>query len=222
MHGGRKLSFGQLAEKAAALSVPTEIKLKSPKDFRYIGKQIPRKDSKAKCNGTARYTIDMQLPGMLTAVVAHPSRFGAKVKSFDASKTKKVKGVVAIVPIPEGIAVLATNFWAAKQGRDALSVQWDESNANKRGSNEILAQYKALAEKPAAIAQRVGDANAALTSAAKSLEAAFEFPYLAHAAMEPMNCVVKLGRDGCEMWNGEQFQTVDQANVAAAVGMKPE
>ncbi|MGH8624196.1 MAG: molybdopterin cofactor-binding domain-containing protein [Gammaproteobacteria bacterium] len=222
MHGARKLSFGQLAAKAAALPVPTEIKLKTPRDFRYIGKQIPRKDSKAKCNGSARYTIDMKLPGMLTAVVAHPSRFGAKVKSFDASKTKKVKGVVDVVQIPEGIAVLTTDFWAAKQGRDALSVQWDDTDANKLGSDDILAQYKALAEKPAAIAQQVGDTNAALTSAAKSLEAAFEFPYLAHAAMEPMNCVVKLGRDGCEVWNGEQFQTVDQANVAAAVGMKPE
>jgi len=222
MHGARTLSFGQLAEKAAALPVPTEIKLKTPKDFRYIGKQIPRKDSKAKCNGTARYTIDVKLPRMLTAVVGHPPRFGGKVKAFDPSKAKAVKGVVEVVPIPEGIAVLATNFWAAKQGRDALPVQWDDTHANKLGSDEILAQYKALAEKPAAIAQQVGDANAALTSAEKTLEAAFEFHYLAHAAMEPMNCVVKLGRDGCEIWNGEQFQTVDQANVAAAVGMKPE
>ncbi len=222
MHGARELSFGQLAEKAAALPVPTEIKLKDPKDFRYIGKQIPRKDSKAKCNGSACYTIDMKLPGMLTAVVAHPPRFGGKVKAFDPSKAKAVEGVVDVVQIPEGIAVLATNFWAAKQGRDALSVHWDDTDANKLGSDEILAQYKALAEKPAAIAKQVGDANAALTSAKKTLEAAFEFPYLAHAAMEPMNCVVKLGRDGCEIWNGEQFQTVDQANVAAAVGMKPE
>ncbi|MGH8564371.1 MAG: molybdopterin cofactor-binding domain-containing protein [Gammaproteobacteria bacterium] len=222
MHGGRKLSFGQLAQKAAALAVPTEVTLKDPKDFRYIGKQIPRKDSKAKCNGTARYTIDMKLPGMLTAVVAHPPLFGARVKSFDASKTKKVKGVVDVVQIPEGVAVLANNFWAAKQGRDGLSVEWDEAGANKVGSAEILAQYKALAAKPGLAAHQAGDTNAAFRSGAKTFEAAFEFPYLAHAAMEPMNCVVELGKDGCEVWNGEQFQTVDQANVAAAVGMKPE
>jgi isoquinoline 1-oxidoreductase beta subunit len=222
MHGSRKASFGQLANKAAGLPVPTDVKLKDPKDFRYIGKQIPRKDSKAKTNGTARFTIDMKLPGMLTAVVAHPPLFGAKVKSFDASKAKSVNGVKDVVQIPEGVAVLATNFWAAKQGRDALSVQWDDAGANKLGSEEIFAQYKALAEKPALPAHNIGNAETALASAAKTLTAAFEFPYLAHAAMEPMNCVVKLGHDSCEVWNGEQFQTVDQANVAAAVGMKPE
>ncbi|MGH8490226.1 MAG: molybdopterin cofactor-binding domain-containing protein [Gammaproteobacteria bacterium] len=222
MHEGRKASFGQLAEKAAGLPVPTEVKLKDPKEFRYIGKQIPRKDSKAKCNGSARFTIDMTLPGMLTAVVAHPPLFGAKVKSFEASKAKAVKGVVEVVQIPEGVAVLANDFWAAKQGRDALSVQWEESNANKLGSDEILAQYKALAEQPARPAKSTGNAEAALASAAKTLTAAFEFPFLAHAAMEPMNCVVKLENGGCEVWNGEQFQTVDQANIAAAVGLKPE
>ncbi|MGH8533104.1 MAG: molybdopterin cofactor-binding domain-containing protein [Gammaproteobacteria bacterium] len=222
MHEGRKASFGQLAEKAAGLPVPTEVKLKDPEDFRYIGKQIPRKDSKAKCNGSARFTIDMKLPGMLTAVVAHPPLFGAKGKAFDASKAKSVKGVTDVVQIPEGVAVLATNFWAAKQGRDALSVEWNDAGANKLGSAEILAQYKALAEKPALAAHRAGDAKAAFASAAKTLDAAFEFPYLAHAAMEPMNCVVKLDANGCEVWNGEQFQTEDQANVAAALRMKPE
>jgi isoquinoline 1-oxidoreductase beta subunit len=219
---GRKAGFGELAVKAAAMPVPSEVPLKDPKDFRYIGKQIPRKDSKAKTDGSARFTIDMKLPGMVTAVVAHPPRFGAKVKSFDARKAKAVKGVVDVVQIPEGVAVLGTHFWAAKQGRDALSVEWDDTGANKLGSAEILAQYKMLAEKPGLLAHKVGDTEAGFASAAKTLEATFEFPFLAHAAMEPMNCVVKLGRNGCEVWNGEQFQTVDQANVAAAVGMKPE
>jgi isoquinoline 1-oxidoreductase subunit beta len=219
---GRKAGFGELAEKAAAMPVPSEVLLKDPKDFRYIGKQIPRKDSKAKTDGSARFTIDMKLPGMVTAVVAHPPRFGAKVKSFDARQAKAVKGVVDVVQIPEGVAVLGTHFWAAKQGRDALSVEWDDTGANKLGSAEILAQYKMSAEKPGLVAHKVGDTEAGFASAAKTLEATFEFPFLAHAAMEPMNCVVKLGRNGCEVWNGEQFQTVDQANVAAAVGMKPE
>jgi isoquinoline 1-oxidoreductase beta subunit len=191
---GRKAGFGELAEKAAAMPVPSEVPLKDPKDFRYIGKQIPRKDSKAKTDGSARFTIDMKLPGMVTAVVAHPPRFGAKVKSFDARKAKAVKGVVDVVQIPEGVAVLGTHFWAAKQGRDALSVEWDDTGANKLGSAEILAQYKMLAEKPGLVAHKVGDAEAGFASAAKTLEATFEFPFLAHAAMEPMNCVVKLGR----------------------------
>ena len=147
MHGARKASFGQLAQRAGTLTVPTDVKLKDPKNFRYIGKLTPpRKDSKAKCDGSARYTIDVKLPGMLTAVVAHPPRFGGKVKAFDATKAKAVKGVVDVVQIPEGVAVLATHFWAAKLGRDALAVQWDESTANKLGSDEILAQYKALAD----------------------------------------------------------------------------
>ena len=221
-NGARRLTFGQLAERAATLPVPSDVPLKDPKDFRYIGKHVPRTDSKAKCNGTAVYTIDMKLPGMLTALVAHAPRFGGKVKSFDASKAKAVKGVVDVVQIPEGVAVLAKSFWAAKRGRDELTVEWDESNANTLGSAEIMAQFKALANTPGLNAKREGDATAALGSAAKTLEAAYEFPYLAHAAMEPMNCVVRLGRDTCEVWNGEQFQTVDQANIAKAVGMKPE
>lgn len=223
MHGARKARFGQLAQRAGTMAVPTDVRLKDPKDFHYIGKLTPpRKDSKAKCDGSARYTIDMKLPGMLTAVVAHPPRFGAKAKAFDASKAKAVKGVVAVVQIPEGVAVLATHFWAAKLGRDALSVQWDERQANKLGSDEIFAQYKALAEEPGLVAHKTGDAAVSFAAAPTTLSAAFEFPYLAHAAMEPMNCVVKLGRDSCEIWNGEQFQTVDQGNIAAALGMKPE
>jgi isoquinoline 1-oxidoreductase subunit beta len=222
-HGGRKASFGELVEKAAALPVPDEVRLKDPKDFRYIGKKrLPRKDSRAKTNGSALYTIDMQLPGMLTAVVAHPPLFGARVKSFDASRAKAAKGVVHVVQIPEGVAVLATHFWAARQGRDALSIEWDESQANKLGTAEILARYKALAEKPGLVAHRAGNTSTAFASAPRTITAAYEFPYLAHAAMEPMNCVVKLDNSGCEIWNGEQFQTVDQAKLAGALGLKPE
>jgi len=221
-HGNHKANFGQLAQKAASLPVPTEVKLKDPKNFRLIGKDVARKDSKAKTNGSARFTIDVKLPGMLTAVVAHPPLYGAKVKTFDAAKAKAIKGVVEVVQIPQGVAVLAKDFWTAKRGRDALSVEWDDSGAYKLGSAEILAQYKTLAAKPGLVAHKVGDAEAAFTSSVKKLEAAFDFPFLAHAAMEPMNCVVKLDANGCEVWNGEQFQTVDQGRVADVVGMKPE
>lgn len=219
---GRKSKFGPLAARAAQMPPPTDIKLKDARDFKLIGKPIARKDSKAKTNGSAQYTIDVKLPGMLTAVVAHAPLFGAKVKSFDAVKAKAVRGVVDVVQIPSGIAVLANNFWAAKQGRDALSVQWDDTGANKLGSAEIVAQYQALARKPGMVARKDGDAAAAFASAAKKLEASFEFPYLAHAPMEPLDCVVSLGRDACEIWNGEQLQTPDQFAVAKLTGLKPE
>ena len=217
----RKASFGQLAAKAATQPVPADVKLKDPKNFQYIGKRVARKDSKPKTNGSAQFTIDVKLPDMLTAVVAHSPLFGGKVKSFDATKAKAIKGVVEVVQVPSGVAVLANDFWAAKQGRDALTVVWDDSVANKLGSAEILAQYKELAQKPGLVARKDGDADKALAGAAKKLEATFEFPYLAHAAMEPLDCVVKLDKDSCEIWNGEQLQTPDQFAVAKLTGLKP-
>jgi isoquinoline 1-oxidoreductase beta subunit len=219
---GRKASFGELALDAAKETVPADVKLKDPKDFHLIGKQARRTDSAAKTNGTAQFTQDVFLPGMLVAVVAHPPLFGATVKSFDAGKARAVKGVVDVVQIPQGVAVLATDTWSAKKGRDALSVSWDESKAFKLGSDEILAQYKEMAKKPGVIAANKGDTAKTFAGAAKVIGAAFDFPYLAHAAMEPMNCVVQLKADGCDVWNGEQFQTVDQGRVAALFGLKPE
>ncbi|MCM5680160.1 xanthine dehydrogenase family protein molybdopterin-binding subunit [Schlegelella sp. S2-27] len=219
---GRKASFGQLAKAAAEQAVPADVKLKDPKDFKLIGKPLPRKDSAGKTDGSAVFTQDVHLPGMLTAVVAHAPRFGATVKSFDASQAKAVKGVVDVVRIPTGVAVLARDTWSAKKGRDALRVEWDESAAFKLGSPQILEKYRELAQSPGAVARREGDADGALAGAARKLEAAYDFPYLSHAAMEPLNCVMHLTRDGCEVWNGEQFQTVDQAAVAQVLGLKPE
>ena len=218
----RKASFGQLAADAAAETVPAEVKLKDPKDFHLIGKQVRRKDSADKINGKAIYTQDIQLPGMLVAVVAHPPRFGATVKSFDAGRAKAVKGVVDVVQIPQGVAVLATDTWSAKKGRDALSVSWDESAAFKLGSDEILARYKALAQTPGMVAKSAGDADQAFAQAAKVVSASYDFPYLAHAAMEPMNCVMQLVAGGVEVWNGEQLHTADQHALAALFGLKPE
>jgi isoquinoline 1-oxidoreductase beta subunit len=226
----QRATFGQLAADAAKQKVPENVTLKNPKDFIYIGKPARRLDARAKSNGTAQFTQDVKLPGMLTAVVLHPPRFGATLKSFDAAKAKAVKGVVEVVafstPVSNGVAVLAKDYWTAKKGRDALTAEWDESKAFKMGSAEIFAEYRKLAATPGASARKEGDADKALASAAKVMEAAYEFPYLAHAAMEPMNCVVKLdvggGNAGCEIWNGEQFQTVDQMAVAQVLGLKPE
>ncbi|WP_137890238.1 xanthine dehydrogenase family protein molybdopterin-binding subunit [Ramlibacter sp. 2FC] len=219
---GRSGRFGRFVRAAAEQAVPTEFKLKDPKDFKLIGKRAPRKDSAEKTTGRARFTQDVHLPGMLTAVVAHPPRFGAKVKSFDASKAKAIKGVVDVVQIPTGIAVLAKDTWTAKKGRDALAIEWDESQAFKLGSEQIFERFHELAKQPGVVAHQSGNADAAFARPAKVLRAAYDFPYLAHAAMEPMNCVVRLGKDECEIWNGEQLQTPDQMAVAALLGLKVE
>lgn len=222
-HGEHHAKFGELASLAAkqAVPAPEEIALKDPKDFVLIGRQkLARKDG-GKTDGSAKFTQDVQLPGMLTAVVAHPPRFGAKVKSVDATQAKAMANVVDVVQIPSGVAVLAKDFWSASQARDALTVEWDESGAFTLGSEEILAKFKTLAEKPGVVARNDGDCAKAFQNAAKVIEAEYEFPYLAHAAMEPMNCVALVTEQGCEVWNGEQMQTLDQSQIAAAVGVPP-
>ena len=223
----KRAKFGELAAAASTQVVPVDAPLKDSKDFVYIGKAaLARTDARAKSNGSAQFTQDVKLPGMLTAVVLHPPRFGAKLKSFDAAKAKEIPGVVNVVafstPARSGVAVLAKDYWTAKKGRDALLAEWDEASAFRLGSAEIMAEYKRLAVTPGAVALKEGDTEAALRGAAKTLEAAYEFPYLAHASMEPMNCVVALSAGGCEIWNGEQFQTVDQAAVAQSLDLKPE
>ncbi len=219
---GRKAGFGDLAAAAAKQTPPAEVTLKDPAQFSLIGKKAPRLDARAKSNGTAQFTIDMKLPGMLTALVARPPQFGGSVKSLDATDAKKVSGVVEVVQVPSGVAVIAKNFWAANKGREALKIEWDLSKAENRGSNELLAAYRELAKGPGAPARREGDADAALTKAATRLEAAYDFPFLAHAPMEPLDCVVKLEAGRAELWAGAQFQTVDQANAAHVLGLKPE
>ncbi len=219
---GRKATFGELASAAAREPVPANVKLKDPKDFVYIGKHVPRTDSKAKSNGTAQFTQDVKLPNMLTAVVAHPPRFGGRFKTYDAAGASKVPGVRHVIEVPNGIAVVATSFWSAKLGRDALKIEWDDASGFKGSSDDLLAEYRRLAGTPGKIARNDGDAVKTIDGAAKKFEATYEFPYLAHAAMEPMNCVVRLDANACEVWNGEQFQTGDQHAIAQVVGLKPE
>jgi isoquinoline 1-oxidoreductase beta subunit len=215
-------SFGQFAAAAAKLPVPTEVKLKDPKDFKLIGRELPRVDSAAKSNGTAQFALDVRLPGMLTAVVARAPLFGATVKSFDPAKAKAVPGVRQVVQIPSGVAVVAENTWAAIKGREALAVEWDDSKAEKRGTKELMEEYHRLADKAGTVAAKRGDAAATLAGATKTFEARFDFPYLAHAPMEPLDCVVRLTPMACEIWAGDQFQTVDQMAAAAALGLKPQ
>ncbi|MGH6797648.1 MAG: molybdopterin cofactor-binding domain-containing protein, partial [Roseiarcus sp.] len=219
----REATFGALAERAAGVPPPAKVALKDPKDFKLIGaKQLPRVDVPPKTDGTAQFTIDVVLPGMLVALVKRPPRFGATVASFDAAAAKAIPGVVDVVEIPAGVAVVGKGFWAAKQGRDALKVAWDDSKAEKRSSSAILAEYRRLADQPGLPARVEGGVAGALNSAAKTISATYEFPYLAHAPMEPLDAVVKLDANGCEIWAGDQFQTVDQNNAARVAGLKPE
>ena len=218
----KQASFGELAEAAAKQPVPEEVFLKDPEEFQLIGKVLPRKDNSGKVDGTAVFTQDMQLPDMLVAVVAHAPRFGSTLKNFDAAATRKINGVTDVVQIPNGVAVLATNTWSAIQGRDALEVEWDHSKAFAMSTADLLADYRQKAAQPGLPARHDGDADKALGEAGEVLQAGITFPYLAHAAMEPMNCVVQLNKDGCEIWNGEQYQTVDQGAVAQLLGLKPE
>ena len=218
---GRRATFGELAPKAAKLTPPAQVQLKDPSRFTLVGKRVPRIDGAAKTDGSAKFTMDFSLPGMLTAVIARPPRFGATVKSFDATAARQVKGVTHVVQVPSGVAVVATKFWAARKGREALRVRWDESRAETRGSEDLFKAYRTLAGRPAMPARRDGDAAAALAGAAKVIEAVYEFPYLAHAPMEPLDAVVRLGPDACDVWAGSQVPTIDQQVVARVVGLPP-
>ncbi len=220
---GKTATFGALAAKAGTMPVPAKVALKDPKDFTLIGTRLPRLDSNDKTDGKAVYALDIRRPGMKTALVLRPPRFGGTVKSVDDKAARAVPGVVDVVTIPQGVAVVADNTWAAQRGREALVVTWDDAKAEMRSTTQMLADYKAAAEKPGIIATKEGDVDAALKKAAKVVEAEFVFPYLAHAPMEPLNCVIEMTPAGtCEIHAGSQFQTVEHATAAAILGLKME
>lgn len=215
---GRKLSYGQLADAAAKQAVPAEVKLKDAKNFSLLGQAAKRLDTPAKVNGTAKFGLDVHLPGMLTAVMARPPVPGGKVASLDDSKARAVPGVKQVIQLPSGVAVLAGGYWAAKQGRDALSIKWDDG-ANAALSSEGISKMLAeAAAKGGALARSEGDANA---TAAKQIEAEYEAPYLAHACMEPMNATAWVKPDGIEVWAGTQSQGPAQGILGQVAGVAP-
>jgi isoquinoline 1-oxidoreductase beta subunit len=227
---GKTATFGELLADAAKVPAPADVKLKDPKTFTLIGTdRVRRKDAQAKSDGTARYTQDVRLPDMLTAVVAHAPRFGAKVKSFDAAEAKKVAGVVDVFEIPTGVAVVAQNTYAARMGREALKVEWNEDKAEARGSAAITQLFKDVAagknaDTPWEGFDQRGDAtvlNAAPKAGEQVFEATYAFPYLAHATMEPMNCVASVDGNKVKLVFGSQGQTLDQLNAAKIVGCLP-
>lgn len=218
---GQQASFGELAAAAADLEPPENPVLKDPGDFSLVGTSVPRIDSEAKTNGTAKFTLDVTRPGMLTAVVAHPPKFGASVASFDPSAALDVPGVTDVVQIPRGVAVVADNFWSAKKGRDALQVVWDESSAEIRGSEQLFDEYAAAAAADGLDARKDGDVDSVFADASRVIRREYRFPFLAHATMEPMDCVIELSEGGCEIWTGSQLQTGDQYVVASILGIDP-
>ena len=221
-YGSKKLSYGELAESAAALKPPADIPLRTKEQWKYIGKGMKRLDAPVKVNGKAVYGIDVKVEGMKIAVVAHSPVMGGKVKSFDASKTKQIDGVVDVVQIPTGVAVIADNTWAAIQGRKALIVDWDSSEGVTVNSSTQFDEFKKLAEKEGKQVAKAGDVAAAMSQAVKTLSSDYTMPYLAHASMEPLNCTVKISGDKCEIWTGTQAPGLDQAAAARILGFKPE
>lgn len=220
---GRCAAFGEFAGAACRLPVPQEPRLKERREWVYIGKAVPRLDAGAKSTGRAVYGMDVRLPGMLTCVVARPPAFGAVVESFDATQARAIAGVVDVVQVPTGVAVLARDTWSALKARDALKIAWDETSVETPSSAELLADYKAMSRKPGFEALDRGDATRALQGARTVLEAEFAFPYLAHAPMEPLNAVIAPRPDGgFEVWAGSQMPTTERAVVAATLGVEAE
>jgi isoquinoline 1-oxidoreductase beta subunit len=218
----RKLTYGQLVGAASKLTPPEHVQLKDPKTFKLIGKPIKRLDTPVKLNGEAVFGIDVKLPGMLTAVIARPPIFGAKVRSFDDSRARSMPGVRKIVAVPAGVAVIADTFWQAKMAREALQVDWDEGSMQNFSTSQMMQEFRERAKSTGTSVRKDGDAAGALANAAKKIEAVYEVPYLSHLMMEPLNCTVDLRPDSCEVWTGSQFQTVDRANAAKAAGLPNE
>src|SRR5262245_35037748 len=218
----RSATFGELAAAAAKLAVPSSVALKDAKDWKLIGKRLPRVDSVAKTTGSAQFALDVRRPGALIAMVRRPDHFGAKVTGFDDRHARAIPGVVDVVQIPTGVAVLATDTWSAMAGRDVLRVTWDTSKAELRSTSRMLDDYRRLAEGEEFDITRRGDAVAALTRASQVLEAEFTYPYLAHAPMEPLNAAIEVRSGGAEIWSGCQMQSVDAAVAAKVLGLAPE
>ncbi|CAN7348491.1 xanthine dehydrogenase family protein molybdopterin-binding subunit [Pseudoduganella sp. LjRoot289] len=222
---GRKLAYGELAEAAMALPVPEKVVLKDAAAFRIIGKPTARLDAGAKSSGRQSFGMDTGLPGQLTALVARPPVFGARLASVDDSAARAVPGVKAVLRVPldrgaEGVAIVAAGYWSAKQGRDALKLAWDAGAVEKVDSARQLAEYRELAGRSGPL--KFDADMAPLAAAPMHIDAEFVFPYLAHASMEPLNCTVRLSDEGAELWVGTQVPGGDGAAAARVLGIKPD
>lgn len=229
VHGpdGKSATYAELATEAAKQPVPATVRLKNADEFRLVGKKVKRLDSLPKCDGSLKFGIDLDLEGMKVAVIAHPPVFGARVKSIVDTDARAVEGVRDVFEIPlakgAGVAVIADKFWPAKQARSRLKIDWDLSGVEPADSAELWTRYKQLARTPGNEAAARGDKTALdKIPASNRIEAEFEFPYLPHAPMEPLNTTVRFDGDKAEVWAGSQFQTIDQMAIAEVLGLKPE
>jgi len=218
----RRLRYGQLATRAATLPVPTDVPLKDRKDWHIAGKPTKRLDTPSKTNGRAKFGIDTWVPGLRVAVVARSPVFGGKVKSFDATAAKAVEGVHTVVQISSGIAVVASGYWPAKLGRDALKVEWDEGPGATVSSASISQLFAERAGQSGAVARHDGDPEGGLGGAASKVDADYELPFLAHTTMEPMNATAHVRADGVDIWAPTQFQQGAQGLGAQIGGVPPE
>jgi isoquinoline 1-oxidoreductase beta subunit len=230
VHGptGQSARYAELATDAARIPIPATVQLKNPANFRLVGKRAHRLDSRPKCDGSHRFGLDLDLPGMKVALVAHAPVFGARPTSVDDKAARSVQGVGDVVEIPTvsggtAVAVIADKFWTAKQARDRLKIDWDLSPVERADSAQLWGKYKELARMPGNVAVTRGDQTAMDGLApGDRIVAEYEFPYLAHSPMEPLNTTVRFDGDRAEAWAGSQFQTVDQAAIAEVFGLKPE
>ena len=218
---GRSLSYGSLADEAALLSAPDEPSLKDPADYHLVGRRMPRLDSPEKVDGSAVFGLDVSVPGMLTALVARPPAFGGSVGSFDAAAALAVPGVRQVVEIPAGVVVAADGFWAAKKGRDALTVEWNAGKFGGESDDSIRELCRKLADNGAVVTDE-GDVAKAAAGAKTRIDAEYDAPFLAHATMEPVNCVADVRDDGCDIWTGTQAPTSAQDIGAEITGLPIE
>ncbi|MBL8183008.1 MAG: xanthine dehydrogenase family protein molybdopterin-binding subunit [Blastocatellia bacterium] len=219
----RTAKYGTLLAAAAKIAPPAEPKLKDAKDFKFIGKSVKRLDTPEKVNGTGIFGMDVKVPGMLTATIMRSPVIGGKVNSFNDTKAKAVKGVRNVVKLDSGVAVVADNYWTAKKGRDALTVTWDAGAMAGVSSQKLYeADVASAANAKGVEAKKIGDIAIGKTKAAKTIEAVYWAPYLAHATMEPMNATADVRADSCEVWSGIQAQMVVQGMVAKELGLAPE
>ena len=216
--GDKVVLFGQIADAAAALPVPKNIKLKTPREFKYIGKDMRRLDTATKVDGSAQFGIDVRLPGMLYAALAQPPVLGGSIKSFKAEKSNAMPGVRAVLQTASGVVVVADGWWQAKQARDALDIQWDAGPNAKLNNAGIYAGLKNASGKSLSV-RRDGDVDTALKNVKARIDAVYELPMLAHATLEPQNCTVEFREDGCHVYAPTQVQGLAQAAAAKAAGL---
>jgi isoquinoline 1-oxidoreductase beta subunit len=220
-HGAHKASFGELASDAAMLKPPEKPALKDPANFTLIGKDTPKVDSVAKTNGTAMFTMDIQRPGMVHSAIVHAPAFGGTVKSVVDTAALAVPGVLAVKTIPQGVVVYGKDGYAARKGASALDISWDLSKAEKRTTDELYAQFAEKSEEPGNQVEANGDAKGAFKSAARKIEAVYQFPYLAHAPMEPLDAVIEMQGDEPHVWMGSQFQVGELGAICQTLGVPP-